>query len=105
MSSTAPDFAESFQDNVLLSDQGVAQINDFGMSAILDTSGFTTKILRNVRFNAPELMPISEEASNVLPTFKSDIFSLGILFLQVFCIAFIGLSLLITYIFVALSRT
>jgi serine/threonine protein kinase len=71
-------------DNVLVSDQGIAQINDFGMSAILDTQGFTTKILRNVRFNAPELMPISEEASNVLPTFKSDIFSLGILFLQLF---------------------
>lgn len=69
---------------MLVSDDGVAQINDFGMSRLLETQGFTTKILRNVRFNAPELMPITEEACDLLPTYESDIFSLGILFLQVF---------------------
>ena len=75
------------QENVLVSDDGVAQINDFDMSRILETQGFTTKILRNIRFNAPELMPITEETCDILPTFQSDIFSLGILFLQVFLTA------------------
>lgn len=71
-------------ENVLVSELGVAQINDFGMSRILETKGFTTTILRNIRFNAPELMPITEDACEILPTYESDIFSLGILFLQLF---------------------
>jgi len=73
-----------YQDNILVSDDGVAQINDFGMSQILDVQGFSTEILRNIRFNAPELMPITGEPCDIRPTFESDIFSLGILFLQVF---------------------
>jgi serine/threonine protein kinase len=68
---------------VLVTDTGVAQINDFGMSRILGEQGFTTKIFHNNYFTAPELMPIKDEPSDVLPTFQSDIFSLGILFLQV----------------------
>jgi len=71
-------------DNVLVSDDGVAQINDFGMSRILDVRGFTTRVLRNIRFNAPELMPISEQPFDIRPAFGSDIFSLGMLFLQLF---------------------
>jgi len=71
-------------DNVLVSDDGVAQINDFGMSRMLDTKGFTTKTLRNIRFTAPELFPINEEACDNHPTFASDIFSIGMLFLQLF---------------------
>jgi len=71
-------------DNVLVSDGGVALINDFGMSRILNVRGFTTRILRKIRFNAPELMPIREQPSDVGPTFGSDIFSLGMLFLQLF---------------------
>jgi len=71
-------------ENVLVSENGDAQINDFGMSRILETKGFTTTILRNIRFNAPELMPITEDTSDILPTYESDIFSLGILFLQLF---------------------
>jgi serine/threonine protein kinase len=68
---------------VLVTDAGVAQINDFGMSRILNMQGFTTKILHNIRFTAPELMSITEALSDIHPTFQSDIFSLGILFLQV----------------------
>jgi len=71
-------------DNVLVSDNGVAQLNDFGISHIIDVQGFTTKIMRNIRFTAPELMPITEETSELHPTFQSDIFSLGILLLQLF---------------------
>jgi hypothetical protein len=37
----------------------------------------------NARFTAPELMPIDEGALDVRPTRESDIFSLGILLLQV----------------------
>jgi len=59
----------------------VAQIN-FSLSRILDTSCVAMKILRDIRFNAPEL--ISEEAGGIPPTLKSDIFSLAILFLQLF---------------------
>jgi serine/threonine protein kinase len=71
-------------DNVLVSDNGVAQLNDFGISHIMDVQGFTTKIMRNIRFTAPELMPITEMTSEIHPTFQSDIFSLAILLLQLF---------------------
>jgi len=71
-------------DNVLVSDDGVAQLNDFGISRIIDTQGFTTKIMRNIRFTAPELMPITEVTSEIHPTFQSDIFSLAMLLLQLF---------------------
>ncbi|KIM79383.1 hypothetical protein PILCRDRAFT_566676 [Piloderma croceum F 1598] len=69
-------------DNVLISDNHVAQISDFGIARILDVKGFTTLIQRNVRYTAPELMSISDQ--DVRPTLQSDIFSLGILFLQLF---------------------
>jgi len=71
-------------DNVLVTDDSVAQLNDFGIAHILDVQGFTTKILRNIRFTAPELMPITEVESDVHPTFETDIFSLAMLFLQLF---------------------
>lgn len=49
----------------------------------MDVKGFTTKIMSNVRFTAPELMPIEETEQDAKPTFASDIFSLGMLLLQV----------------------
>ena len=70
--------------NVLLADDGVAQVNDFGVSQIIGVRGFTTKICHNIRHNAPEIMPITEkDDQDVKPTKQSDIFSLGILLLQV----------------------
>jgi len=71
-------------DNVLVTDAGVAQLNDFGASRMMDVQGFTTKIIRGIRFNAPELMPIDEAKSEIHPTFQSDIFSLAMLLLQIF---------------------
>jgi len=71
-------------DNVLISDKMPvqAQITDFGLAQILDVKGFTTMTQRNVRFTAPEPMPLDDIATR--PTRESDIFSLGILLLQLF---------------------
>jgi len=73
-------------DNVLISDQLRAQITDFGIARILDVSGYSTMTQRNIRYTAPELMPIvmDEDAPDERPTLQSDIFSLGILLLQLF---------------------
>lgn len=68
----------------MISDDGTAIINDFGISRIIDTKGFSTKLLLNVRHNAPELMPVQEVPDQAIaPTTQSDIFSFGILLLQV----------------------
>jgi len=72
-----------------VTDNGVAQLNDFGMSQLMDVKGFTTKIMRNVRFSAPELMPITEQKSDIHPTFETDIFGLAMLLLQV-CLLFLS---------------
>jgi hypothetical protein len=57
----------------------------------VNVSGFTTRIERNARYTAPELMPILDDVESemdeatpiVRPTFASDVFSFGILLLQV----------------------
>lgn len=76
----------------MIADNGVAIINDFGISRIIDVKGFSTKIMLNVRHNAPELMPLQDVPDQAIaPTTQSDIFSLGILLLQVrfvFCGSF-----------------
>jgi hypothetical protein len=66
-----------------VSDDGVAQLNDFGLSQIIDVQGFTTQIMRNIRFTAPELMPIAEVESEIRPNMQTDIFGLAMLLLQV----------------------
>lgn len=70
------------QDNVIISNQLEAQITDFGVGRILDVEGFATIIERNVRYTAPELMLADPDASKSA-TPQSDIYSLGILLLQV----------------------
>jgi serine/threonine protein kinase len=70
------------QDNVLISNQRLAQITDFGVARILDVEGYNSEAINwPVRYTAPELMPI--DAPDECPTLQSDIFRLGILLLQV----------------------
>ncbi|KZP08193.1 kinase-like protein [Athelia psychrophila] len=71
-------------DNILISDNGAAQLNDFGTSQTLDFQGFTTKAWRNMRYTAPEILPMIETPIEPRPTMQSDIFSLGMLFLVLF---------------------
>jgi len=72
-------------ENILVSEEGTAQITDFGIARILGVRGYTTLTCRNVRYSAPELRPLTDDdIQNVRPTTASDIFSLGILFLQLF---------------------
>lgn len=67
-----------------MSDRQQAQLTDFELSRVVDMIGFTTtdNTQRNIRWTAPELMPLDIDI-NVRPTPESDIFSLGMLLLQV----------------------
>lgn len=77
-------YPNSFQDNIVVTDELRAQIIDFGISRLVGVKGFTTLAQRNVRFSAPELIPLQENPNTVIrPTYESDIYSLGILLLQV----------------------
>jgi len=73
------------QDNVNITDQGQAQISDFGIARILDVESFMKMTQSNIRYTAPELVPaeLNVDLVDVRPTFRSDIFSLGMLLLQV----------------------
>jgi serine/threonine protein kinase len=72
------------QDNVIIADDGKTQISNVSIAQVLDASSFMTLTQSNIRFAAPELMPVREtELSDVRPTRESDIFSLGILLLRV----------------------
>ncbi|KAF7983620.1 hypothetical protein HWV62_20544 [Athelia sp. TMB] len=77
-------FPQFRRDNILISDSGAAQLNDFGASRILDVQGFTTKVMRNMRYTAPELLPMAEIQEDPQPTTQSDIFSLAMLLLVLF---------------------
>ncbi|KAF7966495.1 hypothetical protein HWV62_38110 [Athelia sp. TMB] len=67
----------------MISDAGHAQIMDFGVSVIPELQGFTTTTNWNARYSAPELLPM-DDSPPPKPTKASDIFSLGILLLQLF---------------------
>jgi hypothetical protein len=66
-----------------VSNDGAAQLNDVGYSRLIDVQGFDEPVIRDVRFTAPELMPIDRETSDIPPSFQSEIFSLAMLLLQV----------------------
>lgn len=67
-----------------MSHEGEVQITDFGLSSIpSEIQGFNTVGQWNVRYHAPELLSVTEPEVYAGPTYASDIFSLGMLLLQV----------------------
>ncbi|KAF7983542.1 hypothetical protein HWV62_21110 [Athelia sp. TMB] len=78
-----PVWADLLQSNILISDSGAAQLNNFGTSRILDVPSFTMKTMRNMRYTAPELLLLDEAPQDPRPTTQSDIFSLAMLLLVV----------------------
>jgi serine/threonine protein kinase len=81
------------QHNVLIDDNKVARLCDFGRSKIVDHRGYTTVFSGTVRRLAPELLsvpPEGEEDDDDIPepvpaplTKKSDIFGFAMVALEV----------------------
>lgn len=75
------------QVNVLIDDLGVAKLCDFGLVRLVDWRGdfgmtTTSPYTGTELYKAPELF-ISQENRHPLPTFESDIYSLGCILLEV----------------------
>ena len=83
------------QSNVLILENGCASIADFGLSTLLTELGGSTFAASfhergTIRWMAPELLDLrvpenqlEEDASHVLPTTHSDVYSFGGVMLQV----------------------
>ena len=75
--------------NVLIDDEGNAQITDFGRASVLDTEEFMTSLIAgSVDFIAPELFShgeTQEEADNSNFSSSSDIYAFSMLIFQVCC--------------------
>ncbi|KAG2055496.1 kinase-like protein [Suillus hirtellus] len=74
--------------NVLIDDSWNAVLTDFGLSRVLEVSGFTTtnvKAVGTFRYMAPELMnPVNTASATApLPTVQSDIWSAGMTGLEI----------------------
>ncbi|KAG1746358.1 kinase-like domain-containing protein [Suillus lakei] len=73
--------------NVLIDDSFNAVLTDFGLSRVLEASGFTTTNIKAVgtfRYMARELMnPTHPSATAPLPTVQSDIWSAGMTGLEI----------------------
>ncbi|KAJ6506036.1 kinase-like domain-containing protein [Mycena vulgaris] len=75
--------------NILIDDQGVACITDFGLSKIIDENGFTTSSVGTECYMAPELFIVVLRGINPQPkhgsrtTKASDTYSFGLLVLEI----------------------
>lgn len=72
--------------NILINDEGQACLTDFGLSRILQTTGFTTKTPTGTpRFMAPELHVNGEGDEEALPrtTKASDVWAYAMTVLEV----------------------
>jgi serine/threonine protein kinase len=87
------------QSNVLVDKGGIPSICDFGISKILDRSGFTTSRVGTCPYMAPELfIVINSEGNPEMPstTKSSDVYSFALLALEV-CLASDETSITGTY--------
>jgi len=66
-------------ENVRVTTAGQVKILDFGMGKIEDVGGCTTVFMPNPRYFAPELF----KEDGIRPTYQSDIYSFGMLLLQI----------------------
>jgi len=73
--------------NILINDDGEASIIDFGLSRILDTSGFTTKLASGtLRFMAPELIEVcvgEEDQSIPQVTEATDVWAFAMTVIEI----------------------
>lgn len=70
----------------MIDDYGNARLSDFGISRMLESTGFTTKTTAGtVRWMARELIFAEEElCDDVVPvTFRTDVWSYGMTILEV----------------------
>jgi serine/threonine protein kinase len=77
---------DHLQSNILIDDNGGANITDFGLSRILEASGFTTKTAAGTyRYMAPELYSDCEEDDGYLPraTVATDVWAYSMTAIEV----------------------
>ncbi|KAJ7247804.1 kinase-like domain-containing protein [Mycena rebaudengoi] len=70
--------------NVLIDASGRAVICDFGLSKIIDQSGYTTSCVRTVAYMAPELFTVldNDNPRRARTTKATDVYSFGLLGLE-----------------------
>lgn len=76
------------QSNILVSDEGRACLTDFGLSRILEATGFTTKSVGGTwRWQAYELIAPNEEDEDSTPkvTEATDVWAFGMTVIEVRC--------------------
>jgi serine/threonine protein kinase len=72
------------QSNVLITDDGVPLISDFGISQVLGSRGYTTVSVGTRAYIAPELREkVEPPKTGAWTTKESDMYSFGILILEV----------------------
>jgi serine/threonine protein kinase len=69
----------------MVTTNGTVQLIDFGLSRIVGVNNFATLTIRNSRYSAPELMPVTEYAHGMIvsPTYQTDVFSFSMTMLEV----------------------
>ncbi|KIJ65968.1 hypothetical protein HYDPIDRAFT_110083 [Hydnomerulius pinastri MD-312] len=75
--------------NILINDEGQAVLADFGLSRVLEVTGFTTKsVPGTIRYMAPELLnpnPTPETASGTIRTTKeADVWAFAVAATEIF---------------------
>jgi len=71
--------------NILINDGGQAALTDFGLSIVLEMSGFTTKNTPGtLRYMAPELLAEQNTSAAIRPTATTDIWAFGITATEIF---------------------